>query len=199
MTRKPAKRKSSDDGAPAPSFAFHAVTRARWADFEALFEGKGGPKYCWCMAWRSTAEERHEATNATRKAAMKKRVDAGTPVGILAYAGGEPVAWCSVAPRETYRPLGGPTATEGESIWSIACFFIRRDFRGHGLTHLLIEAATTEAGKHGATIVEAYPVGEDAPSYRFMGFVPMFTKAGFKKAGTAGTRRTVMRRPTGEA
>jgi GNAT superfamily N-acetyltransferase len=196
MTRKPAQRKSEDGDAASPSFSFHAVTKARWPDFEALFEGRGGPKYCWCMAWRSTAEERHEATNATRKAAIKKRVDAGTPIGVLAYADGEPVAWCSVAPRESYRPLGGPEAGEGERIWSIACFFIRRDFRGQGLTPRLIEAASAEAKKQGATIVEAYPVSADAPSYRFMGRIPTFTKAGFKKVGTAGTRRTVMRRPT---
>ena len=194
MTRKPAKRKSDESGLSAPELAFHAVTKARWPDFEALFDGKGGPKYCWCMAWRSTAEERHEATNATRKAAIKKRVDAGTPIGILAYADGEPIAWCSIAPRDTYRPLGGPDAAAGERIWSIVCFFTRRDFRGRGIHPQMIEAATAEARKRGATIVEAYPVAAEAPSYRFMGRIPSFKKAGFTEIARAGTRRHVMRK-----
>jgi hypothetical protein len=41
--------------------------------------------------------------------------------------------------------------------------------------------------------VEAYPVDEAAPSYRFMGFVPVFAAAGFTEVGRAGTRRHVMR------
>jgi hypothetical protein len=42
-------------------------------------------------------------------------------------------------------------------------------------------------------MVEAYPVAPDAPSYRFMGFVPVFEEAGFAEVGRAGTRRHVMR------
>lgn len=194
MTTKAAKRKSDRSGDSAPKLVFRPVTRSRWPDFETLFEGPGAPKYCWCMAWRSTAEERHGATNATRKAALKKRVDARTPIGILGYAAGEPVAWCSIAPRDSYRPLGGPEAADGEKIWSIVCFFVRKDFRSRGVAPLLVEAAIAEAKKRGTALVESYPVAEDAPSYRFMGFVPMFRKAGFAKVGTAGTRRTVMRK-----
>lgn len=35
---------------PLPALEFAEVTRENWGDFEALFEGTGGPKYCWCMA-----------------------------------------------------------------------------------------------------------------------------------------------------
>jgi hypothetical protein len=57
----------------------------------------------------------------------------------------------------------------------------------------LIAGAVTHAKKQGATIVEAYPVPPDAPSYRFMGFVPVFEEAGFKDVGMAGVRRHVLR------
>ncbi|WP_199728828.1 hypothetical protein [Corallococcus sp. CA053C] len=43
--------------------------------------------------------------------------------------------------------------------------------------------------------MEAYPVDADSPSYRFMGFVPVFTSAGFEVVGRAGSRRHVMRLP----
>ncbi|TIT91730.1 MAG: GNAT family N-acetyltransferase, partial [Mesorhizobium sp.] len=45
----------------------------------------------------------------------------------------------------------------------------------------------------GASTIEAYPVDEAAPSYRFMGFRDMFVARGFHEVGTAGARRHVMR------
>ena len=71
--------------------------------------------------------------------------------------------------------------------------FIRRDHRRKGLAAQLITAAVAEAKAHKATIVEAYPVDADSPSYRFMGFVDTFASAGFQEVGRAGQRRHVMR------
>lgn len=188
---------------------FRSVTRDNWADFEALFESRGAPKNCWCMSWRGTTEERREfgkaagakeggraKTSALRKAAMKRRIDAGTPVGLLAFADDRPIAWCSVAPRLTYRKLGGPDdfADEPEAVWSVVCFFITRDWRGKGVTRRLIAAASAYAKAHGGKLLEAYPVDADSPTYRFMGLKPTFADAGFEELGPAGSRRTVMRR-----
>ena len=78
-------------------------------------------------------------------------------------------------------------------MWSLACFFIKRPYRGRGLTRRLIEAAVEHARANGAAVVEAYPVDPGAPSYRFMGFVPVFAEAGFCEVGRAGSRRHVMR------
>ncbi|OOV46625.1 acetyltransferase [Leptospira kirschneri serovar Grippotyphosa] len=38
----------------------------------------------------------------------------------------------------------------------------------------------------------AYPVEKKSPSYRFMGFISMFEKAGFTFIKKAGARRNVM-------
>jgi len=46
---------------------------------------------------------------------------------------------------------------------------------------------------NGARIIEAYPVDEASPSYRFMGFRDMFASRGFYEPGMAGSRRHVMR------
>jgi hypothetical protein len=56
----------------------------------------------------------------------------------------------------------------------------------------LLAAAVRHAHAHGATVVESYPVDPDSPSYRFMGFVPMFREAGFKELAREGKRRHVM-------
>lgn len=173
---------------------FREVTAARWPDLVRLFEGRGGPRHCWCMVWRATPEERRRFDGrARRKAALARRIRQRIPIGILAYLDGEPVAWCSIAPRETYLRLGVSPADHGERIWSLVCFFVISRLRQHGVMRRLIQAAVAHARKHGAMVVEAYPVDPDSPSYRFMGFVPAFTAAGFHEVGRAGTRRHVMR------
>ena len=177
--------------------SFAPVTLATRADFEGLFSGAGGPKHCWCMVWRRSAAEAKEKAPGSRKRQMLERIGNGTPVGLIGYAEGKPVAWVSIAPRETYRNLGGPPAEAGEAIWSLVCFYVPRRLRGQGTVRRLIAAAVDYARENGATIVEAYPVDPDAPSYRFMGFVPVFAEAGFVEIGRAGRRRHVMRRALG--
>jgi len=168
------------------------VDGTRWADLDQLFEGRGGPHYCWCMAWRQMPSKLR-GDKAAKKAQLKERVRTGTPIGILGYVGGEPVAWCSVGPRASFRRLPEEyNRGRVENVWSIVCFFIHRKFRGQGLTPRLIGAAVAYARQTGADVVEAYPVDKSSPSYRFMGLKSNFERAGFVNVGKAGTRRHVM-------
>ena len=172
---------------------FREVTRDSWHDFATLFEERGGPKSCWCMVWRASSAEAKQRDGVSRRAQIKARVDRGTPIGLVGYFEGEPVAWCSIATRETYRNLGGVSLDETERVWSLACMFIKRSHRGKGLTPQVIQSAAAQAKANNATSLEAYPVDRDSPSYRFMGFVETFETAGFYEVGTAGNRRHVMR------
>jgi GNAT superfamily N-acetyltransferase len=157
-----------------------------------LFEERGGPKYCWCLVWREPWSVRRDLDLAGKRAAMERRVREGTPIGLLAYLDGDPVAWCSVAPRETYQPLGGePYANK--DVWSIVCFFVKRRLRRRGFSAGLLRAAVDVAKAHGAEVIEAYPVDADSPSYGFMGRRSTFLAAGFEETGMAGSRRHVMR------
>jgi len=145
------------------------------------------------MAWREMPSKLR-GDKAAKKAALKERVRAGVPIGILGYADDVPVAWCSVGPRSSFRRLTDEhTATADQGIWSIVCFFVRRQHRGTGLTARLIEEAVTYARSNGARIVEAYPVDRGTTSYRFMGFVDRFQRAGFAEVDRAGSKRHVMR------
>ena len=169
---------------------FREVTPDNWPDFEHLFECRGGPKACWCMVWRATPFEAKQPNGLARKAAMKARIMTGSTVGLLGYLDDEPVAWCSVAPRSTYRRLVDDDEPD-EGIWSIACYFVVRRLRGQGVTRRIIAAAVDFAKNRGARTVEAYPVDPGSPSYRFMGFLSSFETAGFREVGRAGTRRHV--------
>jgi GNAT superfamily N-acetyltransferase len=173
---------------------FKPVTAETVGDFEALFGARGGPNYCWCMAWRASSAELKDAKSPARKAQMLGRIGDGVPVGIVAYDAGTPVGWVSVAPKATFQKGLGGIADDGK-VWSLTCLFIARSHRKQGLSAQLIEGAINHAKKHKARLLEAYPVDPDSPSYRHMGFVPAFERAGFEAAGTEGTRRHVMHRP----
>src|SRR5262245_35235624 len=89
---------------------FHPVTRERLADLVRFMEargrhGHGKFAYCACMRWRLTSTEFQRSTSGQRQQRLVEAVGAGIPVGVLGYVAGEPVGWCSVAPRETYAAL----------------------------------------------------------------------------------------------
>jgi GNAT superfamily N-acetyltransferase len=171
---------------------FQIVTRDNWCDFESFFESKGCPHYCWCMAWRKNEYKETIPGKKGKKQAIKRRVDEDIPIGILAIKNSASIAWCSVAPRETYLSLGGDDTKMG--VWSLTCFFVKRNFRNMGVATKLLDAAINYARKSGARYLEAYPVdpNSESPSYRFMGYIPMFVSSGFKHVKMAGKRRHVM-------
>ncbi|MER8527159.1 MULTISPECIES: GNAT family N-acetyltransferase [unclassified Mesorhizobium] len=171
---------------------FTEVTQSTRADFENLFEQSGGPKYCWCMAWRNL-DRREHVENDEKKRAMMTLIDAGTPVGIVAQIDGRTVGWCSIAPRETYRRLSRQQDDSEMGIWSIVCFYVPKALRGGGLASALLNAAIDHAFAKGARTIEAYPVDQASPSYSFMGFRDMFAARGFREIGMTGSRRHVMR------
>jgi GNAT superfamily N-acetyltransferase len=78
-------------------------------------------------------------------------------------------------------------------VWSVVCFFVRRDLRGQGLALQLLRAAVKYAASHGARIVEGYPV-EPGQSYQFMGSPAIFKAAGFREVGRAENDRLIVRR-----
>jgi GNAT superfamily N-acetyltransferase len=176
------------------ALTFQPVTARTLPAFEAFFAARGAPKWCWCMAFRRTPAEVKVASSANSRKQIVGRIRDGVPVGLLAYEGETAVGWVSVAPRDTFRLKGAP-AEPDEVVWSISCFFVPRDRRRQGLSRELIAGAVSYARAKGATVVEAYPVDPDSPSYRHMGFVPVFAAAGFDDLGMAGKRRHVMRLP----
>jgi len=181
------------------------VDRDRWDDLVTLFGPSGAYSGCWCMWWRVSAREFSANGNAGNRAEFRRLVDAGEPVGLLGYHGAEPVGWCAVAPRQAYQriqrsPTLKPDRPDGAGVWSVPCFFIRRDHRGGGVTGALLSAAVRYASDQGATIVEGYPVDTTAgrsPSATelYTDTVGLFTRAGFTvHKRPASGRRVVMRR-----
>jgi GNAT superfamily N-acetyltransferase len=167
------------------------VDKSNWTDLEKLFESRGGPHNCWCMVWRNMNEGADRANKADKKSSLENYVTAEKPVGLLCYHNSsEAIAWCSIAPRESSRELSGDTTLS--NVWSLVCFFIKKEYRQKRITEELIKQAIKYAKDNGANYVEAYPVDPESPSYRFMGFKPIFDKVGFDFKHKAGQRRYVM-------
>lgn len=179
---------------------FHPVSKDRWADLAAFFEQHGNPNYCWCMRWRLKSTEFKGLKSAERRKGLESLVEAGTPIGILAYHQGQPVGWCAIAPRETYPLLERSTTLkrlDDQPTWSVVCFFVDPSQRGQGLPVKLLQAAVAYAISQGATVIEGYPV-EPNQSYRFMGSPAVFEQAGFREVAKAKNGRAIVRFVAGE-
>ena len=179
----------------------HPLTPERWDDLEALFGSRGANSGCWCMWWRVTAAEFTRDAGETLRRGLQAIVDEGRVPGLLAYADGRPVGWCSVAPRDEYgrlqrSPKLGPVDTT--PVWAIVCFFIHRTARGHGVASALLDAAVDFAFASGAVAVEGYPIDpatrakvDNASAYT--GVLGMFEDAGFVEVARRGGRPVVRR------
>lgn len=179
----------------APVLECHPLTPERWQDVVTLFKHHGNPGYCWCMYWRTTSAGYSQLDAGGRKGALESLVKAGTPTGVLGYLQGEPVGWCSIAPRGTYtRLLHSNTLKPLDDLptWSVVCFFVKRAMRGRGVPLQLLRAAVAYAVSQGARIIEGYPV-EHGESYQFMGSPSIFEQAGFGDAAAAESGRRIMR------
>jgi GNAT superfamily N-acetyltransferase len=172
--------------APVSAIEVRPVTKASWNDLVRFFEAKGSPHYCWCTPYRVAGSA--DLSSAQKKAALRRLVDAGTPVGVLAYDGGQPVGWCSIAPRETYARLGRsrtmPRATPPETpTWTVLCFFIARARRRQGITRALLEGAVAYARERGAQVIEGYPFDTAGVVSTHRGHSRVFEAAHFRPDG----------------
>jgi GNAT superfamily N-acetyltransferase len=183
-----------------PDLAVHPVTPDRWRDLERLFGPGGAYSGCWCMYLRVPAKQFDENGNADNRALLRTLVRSGAEPGLLAYDGGEPVGWVSVAPRAEFErvlrsPLHKPLDAYETGVWSLTCFFIAKSARGEGVASSLLDAAVAFARDRGASAVEGYP-SKDGGSVAEMwrGSIAMFERAGFERAAERKPGRPVMRR-----
>ena len=181
-------------------FKVYPVTSSRWADLEGLFGERGACGGCWCMAWRLRNKDWVAGTGAQNKRSLKKIVLAGGQPGLLGYRDGRPVAWCSVAPRETFVFLTKSRVlkpVDDRPVWSVSCLFVEKPYRRQGNSVHIIRAAVEFAGKQGARMVEGYPVvptmTRTPDPFVWTGIPSAFREAGFREVSRRSATRPIMR------
>lgn len=179
---------------------FVPLTPERWTDFEELFGSHGAFGGCWCMWWRLTRAEFTRQQGEGNRLAMKAIVESEEVPGLLAYAHGRVVGWCSVAPREQFPVLQRSPVlkpVDNTPVWSVVCFFVEKACRKQGISTRLLQAAIDYARQQSAAVLEGYPIEprkDEVPSFlAFTGPASMFRKAGFVEVARRSPTRPIMR------
>ena len=181
------------------------VTPERFDDLADLFGSNAATRGCWCMYFVGERADVHARwrTGGNRDAFEELARVAQPPMGLLAYDGGTPAAWCAMGPRSRYPRLTGPRAkilkerdaAEDDDVWLIPCFFARVGHRRKGMTAALLDAAVDIARRHGARAVEGVPIADargKTPDDYF-GTERLFASCGFECVARPSDRRAVMR------
>ncbi|MBS0417052.1 MAG: hypothetical protein JSR66_05030 [Proteobacteria bacterium] len=182
--------------AQVPAIQYRAVTRSNLTDLARFSACHGKFAYCSCMRWRMRSSEFQKSTKVMRASKLAQMVREGQPVGVLAYAGNEPIGWCSIAHRGSYEALERYKALpriDTAEVWSVVCFFVDRRFRHRHITLGLLEAGLDYVRSQAGKIVEGYPVEPGAGLYTYMGSPATFQKAGFRDVTPGGQKRQVVR------
>jgi GNAT superfamily N-acetyltransferase len=184
----------------SPNLQFLPVTKDRWSDFKTLFGERGACGGCWCMLWRLTRKEFESQKGTGNRRAMKAIIRSGEIPGVLAYLKKEPVAWCSVAPRDHFPSLRRSRILkplDDLPVWSITCLFVAKSYRRTGISTRMITAAVAHVKKIGGTIVEAYPVepkkDKMPDAFAWTGLASAYLRAGFVECARRSETRPIMR------
>ena len=152
------------------------------------------------MAWRLPSGKFRAGKGNKNKRALRKLVTSGEMPGILGYVGREPVAWCSIAPRQKFAFLSNSRVlkpVDDQVVWSISCLFVRKGYRRKGISVEMLRAAIEFASKQGTQVVEVYPVEptmiKTPDPFVWTGVPSAFRATGFKEVVRRSKSRPIMR------
>lgn len=176
---------------------------AMWPAVEELFGASGACGGCWCQAWRIERGERWgDVKGEPAKDRLRRGILDGTTFGALAFLDGSPVGWCTFGPRASFPRLDRARSLrceDADSVWSVPCFFVRRDARRRGVAAALLDGALEAMRNRGVETVEGYPTapnkdGSYIAAFSWTGTVSLFERAGFAVVGNPeGAKRRVRR------
>lgn len=194
-----------------PTISVVPANEVSWADLETVFGDRGDPARCRCQYFRVPRDEWRSLSVPERSERLREQThceepDAESTSGLVAFRDGEPVGWCAVEPRTTYRRLmtarvpwaGRAEDKSDDTVWSVTCFVTRSGFRRQGVSTALAAATVDFASHRGATAVEGYPMitlpGQQVSwGELFVGSRKIFVEAGFREVSRPTPRRAVMR------
>ena len=126
-------------------------------DVQTVFGTRGQAARCQCQGYRMGWYDMHSPDVAGRRELLRDQVIEGH--GLLAYLDGEPVGWCSVAPRADY-PYLRKTTWHGRhedkadpDVWAVTCFVVRAGFRKQGVSTALAKDSAMVWAREGSSFM----------------------------------------------
>lgn len=181
--------------------SFEPLGKNNWDKFTKLFGEKGACGNCWCMYYRLKKKDFETGKkNDLNKSRMEKLVWEERPTGILGMFNEEAIAWCAFAPREDYVKLENSRVhkrIDDKPVWSIPCFFVKKNFRNSGVSLAMLKGVIKYAGKMDIKILEAYPLiptkGKLPDAFVWVGLYKSFERAGFEIVDRKSKNRPMVR------
>ena len=183
----------------------HPLTPDRLPELAEVFLSHGSTRGCWCVAFivpRKDYGQGWQGGNRARFEEMARELP--TPMGLIGYDDGTPMAWCAVGPRSRYQRAISPRALilkdrdpgEDDDVWFVPCFFVRVGHRKKGTTRAMLAAAVEVAKENGARAIEGFPLADDNPTTLdgYYGRERLFAACGFECIARPTPKRAVMRR-----
>lgn len=187
------------------------ANQATWDDLAAIFGSTDYPSRCRCQRFKVPGWIWRDSTQDERTAMLRTQTGCGNPnapatSGLVAYVDDDPAGWVAVEPRTAYPKLrtsrvpwaGRAEDKDGDGVWAVTCFAVRKSYRGRGLTYPLARATIDFARQRGARALEAYPMitqpdKEITWGELHVGARQVFADAGFEEVSHPTPRRVVMR------
>lgn len=178
------------------------ISEALFGDLQTVLGTRGQAAFCQCQGYRLGWYAQHSDNVSGRRELLRDQVIEGH--GLLAYLDGEPVGWCSVAPRCDYGYLrqtiwkGRNEDKADAGVWAVTCLVTRAGFRRQGVSRALVAHTIELARDGGAQAIEAYPMkpapGKDVTwGELHVGKLSTFLQAGFEVVHVPSLRRAVVR------
>lgn len=152
-----------------------------WFDFfdNRAFTDHTDWKGCYCTAFFFPRLKEYQSKSKVRKQYARWLIQNGSMKGYLAYENGKVVGWCNVN-RKAVFPRLDDIAEEGESVLSITCFLVEKEYRRKGLAQKILDRIVKDAKAEGIRIIEAYPRKKAITEYgNFRGPYSLYEKNGF--------------------
>lgn len=179
---------TTDRTVSEPRIDIEPLAPQRLTEFLAFFDGPAfadNPRWasCYCQCFYEDHDQVvwKDRTGAQNRARACERIAKAEMQGYLASVDGQPVGWCSAAPRRLFHALDDEPVADAETIGAIMCFVVAPEHRGSGIARRLLDAACNGLRSQGLRIAEANPRPNAAsPADNHFGPLRLYLSAGFE-------------------
>ena len=141
---------------------------------------------CYCTYYFQPKPEEYKNVHSRKRNYAIWLIENGIMQGYLAYEDNKVIGWCNSNSKKTFPRLNTVRDIQEETIKSIVCFIVEKEYRTKGIATALLQEVIKDAKEEGYKIVEAYPNKHAEGAYgNYHGAYGMYIKNGFVEENDA--------------